>query len=316
MITISKLTRRYGDNTAVDDVSFEIGRGEIVGLLGHNGAGKTTLMKVLTGYLEPSQGTISVDGHDVVEQRIEAQQMIGYLPEAAPLYGEMLVQDYLLMMAGLRGVAPSEADNAVVEAILATDLADRALDPIRTLSKGLRQRVGIAQAIVHKPAVLVLDEPTNGLDPTQIRAIRDLINRLGQDTTVLLSTHILQEIEAVCDRVIVLMSGKVVTDAPLADLVTSRDIRITVNAEEQAARTHLHKLTGVQKVTYVGPDSRPGFHSYLVTAVDQAALAPLLASSALEAGWQIAAVAPDRVSLEHVFAKLEDEHIASAGGAA
>jgi len=169
MIRIDDVARHHGTIRAVDGISTEIGRGEIVGLLGHNGAGKTTLMKMITGYLEPTRGSIRVNGLDVVERREEAQRLVGYLPENAPLYPEMLVQEYLLMMAELRGVPRERAEHAVGRAVAATGLQDRLLQPIATLSKGYRQRVGIAQAIIHFPKVVILDEPTVGLDPIQIR---------------------------------------------------------------------------------------------------------------------------------------------------
>ena len=226
MISVKNLIKDYGDLRAVADISFEVERGEIVGLLGHNGAGKTTVMKVMTGYLEPTAGSVSVGGIDVVGDRIGVQRQIGYMPESAPLYREMLVQEYLLMMAQFRGLSAREQIPAVAEAVNATGLQARLLQPIGTLSKGYRQRVGLAQAILHKPDVLVLDEPTNGLDPVQILEIRSLIRRLAETTTVILSTHILSEIEAVCNRVVILIDGHLAADSTLGNLLETSVISL------------------------------------------------------------------------------------------
>src|SRR5580765_7905360 len=182
-IAISKLSKTYGRTRALADVSFEIQPGEVIGLLGPNGAGKTTLMKILTGYLEPDAGDVRVHGIDVIADQLSAQRRIGYLPESAPLYGEMLVQEYLEMMAAMRGVPESKRLTRLREVIRATGLVDRCVQPISSLSKGYKQRVGIAQAIVHEPDILILDEPTTGLDPAQIVEIRDLIKSLAEKST-------------------------------------------------------------------------------------------------------------------------------------
>ena len=248
------LTRRYGSLLAVDDFSVEIGRGEIVGLLGHNGAGKTTVMKVLTGFLEPSAGTVSVGGVDVTDDRSGVQRQIGYLPESAPLYPEMLVQEYLVMLAELRGVPAPNVDSAVVAAAASVGIVDYLVRPISTLSKGYRQRVGIAQAILHQPAVLVLDEPTNGLDPGQIQSIRALIRKLSANTTIILSTHILQEIEAVCDRVLVMIEGSLVADSPLSELLSSDVVCVSLRAGASDVEGRLGGIAGVQSVASRGVD--------------------------------------------------------------
>ena len=201
MIEAQRLTRRYGDFLAVADVSFAIDAGEIVGLLGHNGAGKTTIMKMLTGYLEPSAGAVQVDGVTVESAPLSVQASLGYLPESLPLYPELSVVDYLEYAARLRGVDPRKA---VHKAIASTELESKALDPISTLSRGFKQRVGVAQAILHEPKFLILDEPTNGLDPSQTQHMRALIQRLAQSATVILSTHIMQEVDAICGRAIIL----------------------------------------------------------------------------------------------------------------
>jgi ABC-2 type transport system ATP-binding protein len=309
MIRFDKVTRKYGPLVAVDDVSLSIPRGEIVGLLGHNGAGKTTLMKMLTGYLEPTSGTIEVGGVDVVKDRIGVQRQIGYLPENAPLYPEMLVQEYLLMMAELRGVPAERRAAAVSRAATRTGLVPRLLQPIGQLSKGYRQRVGIAQAIVHEPALLVLDEPTNGLDPVQIQSIRSLIQQLGKTTTIILSTHILQEVEAVCDRVLVMIDGKLSADAPLRDLLSSRALELSVD-EKADVRAALAATDGVRSVSSRGPDPDcAGNVLWRIDQADQADLVPKVLEIAARNAWKIAALAPERRTLEGVFKQLQADHV-------
>ena len=212
MIVAKNLTRNYGAVTAVDDVSLKIEAGEIVGLLGHNGAGKTTIMKMLTGFLEPTAGSVEINGHDMESARSLAQSCVGYLPENCPLYPEMSVVEFLDYAAELKGVSDDDRPKAIKEAIAATELGDKAMEPISSLSRGYRQRIGVAQAILHKPNIVILDEPTNGLDPSQIKHMRDLIKRLAENATVILSTHILQEVAAVCGRVIVVNRGRVALD--------------------------------------------------------------------------------------------------------
>ena len=230
VIEARSLTRRYGETLAVRNVGFSIGGGEIVGLLGHNGAGKTTIMKMLTGYLEPSSGNALVDGVDVAEAPGEVQRRLGYLPENCPVYPEMAVVDYLDYVAALRGVR--ERGAALRDVLDATDLTDRAFDAIGTLSRGYQQRVGVAQAIVHKPQLLILDEPTNGLDPSQTQHMRDLIRRLAEDATVILSTHIMQEVAAVCDRVMILRGGELAVDERLSALQESARVVLATDAAE------------------------------------------------------------------------------------
>jgi ABC-2 type transport system ATP-binding protein len=310
MIHVESLTRRYGDVVAVEGVTARIGRGEIVGLLGHNGAGKTTMMKVITGALEPSEGTVRVDDLDVVSQRESVQRRMGYLPENAPLYPEMTVREYLHLLAGLRGVTPENEAAAVTRAAESTGLVDRLDWTIGTLSKGLRQRVGLAQAIVHSPAVLVLDEPTNGLDPAQITAIRTLIRRLGEEgeTTILLSTHILQEVEAVCDRVMVLIQGRLVEDAPLKDLLAGQAVVLSVETGSSDVEQVLTALPGVEGVTNEGPDAHlPGFNTWRVRGLQGSLSSADIAQAAYGAGWKLGALSPERRTLEGVFRELEQQ---------
>lgn len=308
MISIRDLTRSYGDVRAVDGISLEIDRGEVVGLLGHNGAGKTTVMKLLTGYLEPSSGSVRIGGLEVASARGAAQRLIGYLPENAPLYPELAVQTYLQMMAALRGVPDGRIDEAVVQAARDTALEDRLGAPIHTLSKGYRQRVGLAQAIVHGPEVLVLDEPTNGLDPAQIQSIRELIRRLAARTTIILSTHILQEIEAVCDRVVVMIQGRIAADGTLRDLLSSRTASISVSgADPGTATARLSALAGVDSVQSLGPDpDNPGFDRYALGCGSGGNPVPAVIELAREAGWRIAGAALQRDTLEAFFARLHE----------
>ena len=312
MISVQGLGKRYGAVQAVEGVTFEVGRGEIVGLLGENGAGKTTVMKIITGFLEPTSGSVSVGGIDVVADRIGVQRQIGYLPENAPSYPEMLVQEYLLMMAEFRGMTGADADRAVVEAVRATGLTAWLLRPIASLSKGYKQRVGLAQAIIHRPEVLILDEPTNGLDPVQIVEIRKLIRDLAATTTVILSTHILSEIEAVCSRVVVLIDGELATDAKLADLLRSDSVRLSVASGSTDVAAKLGAVDGVESAQAVGADpEREGYERWAISCASGAAApTPAIVRAAADAGWNVAAIAPETPSLEQVFRDLTREHVA------
>jgi ABC-2 type transport system ATP-binding protein len=306
MIDVTDLSKSYGPVQALHGVSFHIDAGEIIGLLGPNGAGKTTMMKILTGYLQPSSGTAVVDGLDVLTQALEVQKRIGYLPENAPLYPELSVQAYLRMIADLRQIPPAEQPARLTEAIRATALEEYLTRPIGQLSKGYRQRVGLAQAIVHKPKLLILDEPTIGLDPTQIVEVRHLIRRLAQRSTVLLSTHILSEVEAVCDRVIILMNGEIRADAHLADLEASVDVILVLAEDTPIARTDLQALEGVRSVESF---STPDGTTYRVQASDSvrsssADLRPAIYDLAREKGWSVKELRRDVRTLEAVFNEL------------
>jgi ABC-2 type transport system ATP-binding protein len=242
MIEVQSLTRLYGKLAAVDEVSFNISDHEIVGLLGHNGAGKTTIMQMLSGYLEPSAGSIIIDGVELCSHAPLVQRHLGYLPENLPVYPEMMVADYLDYVATLKRIPSKERLTAVKGALLATDLTDRALDRIQVLSRGFRQRVGVAQAILGQPQLLILDEPTNGLDPNQAAHMRQLIKRLARQSTVILSTHIMQEVEAVCDRVLMLRHGKLVLDQGLSELHESRTLLLRTDAAAQPLASYLDRL--------------------------------------------------------------------------
>ena len=218
-IWVDNVQKRFGTQRALNGVQLRIGKGEVVGLLGPNGAGKSTLMRLVTGYLPPTEGRVEVCGFDVAEAPLETKKRVGYLPEHNPLHEEMYVQEYLLFVAGLHKVADRKA--RVAEVIREVGLTPEQSKTIGHLSKGYRQRVGLAQALLHDPEVLILDEPTSGLDPNQLVDIRALIRSLGKDRTVVLSTHIMQEVEAMCDRVVLIRLGEIVADAPLNDMVNA-----------------------------------------------------------------------------------------------
>jgi ABC-2 type transport system ATP-binding protein len=304
MIEVNRLVRRYGDFAAVDDVSFSITPGEVVGLLGHNGAGKTTIMKMLTGYIEPSQGKVLVDGIDVQIDPLGVQAQMGYLPESLPVYPELTVADYLVHAAQLRGLSP---EDAVPPALAATQMADKAFDRIDTLSRGYKQRLGVAQAILHKPRFLILDEPSNGLDPNQIQHMRALIRRLSEQATILLSTHIMQEVEAVCDRVLIVRNGKLVVDERLSDL--HRSTQIQLKSVEDAGVSAV--LEGVERVDSVS--GHGGSWSIRIGGsendsgdgrdVDLDAVIADVAGALVAANLPIYSLSPESRDLETIFAE-------------
>ena len=301
MIDVTHLSKSYGSVQALRDVSFHVEAGEIIGLLGPNGAGKTTMMKILTGYLQPTSGTAIVDGLDVLTHPLEVQKRIGYLPENAPLYPELSVQAYLKMIADLRQIPEAEQRARLSEAIYATSLEDHLTRPIGQLSKGYRQRVGLAQAILHHPKLLILDEPTIGLDPTQIVEVRHLIRRLAQDSTVFLSTHILSEVEAVCDRVIILLNGEIKADARLTDLEASPDIILVMEEDRPGAMAALQALEGVRTVDVT---STPDGPTYRVRVSDGQDLRPAIYALARDQGWPLKELRRDVRTLETVFNEL------------
>lgn len=315
MIEIIDLTKSYGPIEALQGISFNVASGEIVGLLGPNGAGKSTAMKILTGYLQPDQGTVEVDGLNVLTHTREVQARIGYLPENTPLYPELSVQSYLRMMADLRDIPREEQTACLSEAIYATGLADHLIRPIGQLSKGFRQRVGLAQAILHKPKLLILDEPTIGLDPTQIVEIRHLIRRLAENSTILFSSHILSEVEAVCNRVVILINGQVKADAHLAELSRSSEAILVLQTAVPGVEQALQALDNVQKVATVSlPD---GYPTYRLGGRDDADLCPLIYDLARRENWPVRELRRDVHTLETVFNQLatapveeidQDEH--------
>ncbi len=305
MIDVKDLSKSYGPVEALRGVSFEIREGEIVGLLGPNGAGKTTIIKILTGYLQPDAGTVTIDGLDVLARRQQVQARLGYLPENAPLYPDLSVQSYLRMMADLRGIPPGEQVRCISSAVYATGLADQLIRPIGELSKGYRQRVGLAQAILHRPKLLILDEPTVGLDPTQIVEIRRLIRRLAAHSTILFSTHILSEVEALCDRVIILMNGQVRADARLAELEVTPNAVVILGQATNGVDRALRGLKGVRMIESMRtPDGYPG---YRVVAAGDGDLCPHIYDLARQNDWPLRELRRDVRTLESVFNQLATE---------
>ncbi|MCU0519089.1 MAG: ABC transporter ATP-binding protein [Anaerolineae bacterium] len=304
MIDVTGLTKFYGPIRALEDVSFSIKSGEIVGLLGPNGAGKTTFLKILTGYLQPDEGTVLVDGLDVQEHTREVQSRVGYLPETAPLYPELSTQGYLQMIAALRLIPEEDRQRLISEAVYATGLEEHLTRPIGQLSKGFRQRVGLAQAILHKPKLLIFDEPTVGLDPTQIVEIRNLIRRLSKHSTVLFSTHILSEVEALCDRAIILINGRVEADARMAELAATSDAILVLQRPVSDARATLSKMALAQTVTSF--QSSDGYPALRVHGKPNAAsaLTPAIYDLARQNGWPVRELRRDVRTLESVFNAL------------
>ena len=296
MIDAEGLTRRYGETLAVNAVDFSVGDGEIVGLLGHNGAGKTTIMKMLTGYLEPSAGQARVDGINVAERPEQVQQRLGYLPENCPVYPEMTVVDYLDYVAGLRGVV--DRARALRDVLDATDLTGRAFDAIGTLSRGYRQRVGVAQAIVHEPQLLILDEPTNGLDPSQTQHMRELILRLAEKATVILSTHIMQEVDAVCGRVMILRGGELAVDEQLDALKESARVTLATDAAQAEVEA---AVNGFAKVASHGEDYAIDFDD-----PPDAQHTAELARRLVAGGVAIHGLAAEKRDLEMVFRQVNE----------
>ncbi|UCC64027.1 MAG: ATP-binding cassette domain-containing protein [Anaerolineae bacterium] len=301
MIDVTDVSKSYAAIQALSGVSFHVGAGEIIGLLGPNGAGKTTMMRILTGYLQPDSGQLTVDGLDVLTDTLEVRKRIGYLPENAPLYPELSVQAYLRMIADLRQIPEDEQPARLSEAVRATALTDHLARPIGELSKGYRQRVGLAQALVHRPQVLIFDEPTAGLDPTQIVEVRRLIRRLAQNSTVLLSTHILSEVEATCDRVIILLNGEVRADARLADLAATTDAVLVLSERVPDAFRDLRALAGVRSVE--AAQMAEGYE-FRIRGSDGADLRPAIYELAREKNWPLRELRRDVRTLETVFNEL------------
>ena len=264
MIKVENLSRYYGDFLAVNDVSFNIEKGQIVGLLGHNGAGKTTIMKMLTSILEPSSGNILINNINIKDDPLSVKKYIGYLPENCPTYQDFTVIEYLSFLASLKDITGNKLKEALKEAIDKTNLKDRLLSPIHTLSKGLRQRVGLAGAILGRPPILILDEPTSGLDPKQIGETRKLIKELSQTSTIILSTHIMQEVEAMCQRVLIMSNGKLTKDESLKNLKKADSIILKTKYNENFFR-ELSKMINIENEILIIDDSKDFFECEIKT---------------------------------------------------
>jgi ABC-2 type transport system ATP-binding protein len=318
MIEVQGLTKHYGRVTAVDDISFRVERGEILGFLGPNGAGKTTTMRILTGYMPPSEGRATVAGFDVFEQPIEAKRRTGYLPETPPLYPDMTVREYLDFVARIKGIPSAERRSrldAVMERTRIDDMADR---HCAKLSKGYRQRVGLAQAILHNPEVLVLDEPTAGLDPKQIIETRELIKGLAGTHTIILSTHILPEVSQTCQRVVIINRGRVVAiDTPdnlTARLRGSEAMYVQIDALGRDARPVLQQVPGVTQVADAG--RRDGLAAYEVRSAAGHDVRRELSRAIVAEGWGLLELRPMRMSLEEIFLHLTTEDAAQPAAGA
>ncbi len=303
MIEVRGVTKRYGSLVAVDDLSFEVDRGEVVGFLGPNGAGKTTTMRMITGTLQPDEGAVHLDGVPIGDALTRAKRRIGYLPEANPLYDDMLVAEYLDFVADLRGLGWEERRRGVADAVDEADVGAVFYRPIGECSKGFRQRVGMAAAILHRPEVLILDEPTEGLDPNQRVEIRKLVANLGRERTVLLSTHVMQEVEATCSRVVILTRGRLAAEGTVEELITTRSggSRYVVEAVGDGVTEALAALPGAESPTTEGVEGRirVSFESH-----GDRDLRPDVFRLATDRGWTLWELHRERNSLEQVFRNL------------
>lgn len=304
MIEIQNLTKTYGSLTAVESLSLSVPKGQILGFLGPNGAGKSTTMRILTGYLSATGGSVTVDGLDVEEEPLAVKKKIGYLPESAPIYGDMLVYDYLLFIAGTRGITGKHLDESLMRAAKLCGIVEVMHRSVKTLSKGYRQRVGLALAMLDDPDVLILDEPTSGLDPNQIVEIRSIIKDIGREKTVIFSTHILSEAEATCDRVVIINKGKIVADGQADELKNALSGGVTVrilleNAVKEEVEERLSALSGVSKVTCSDQD---GAILVLVSATVDPRKS--LYEALKREPWELLEFAREKKSLEETFRDL------------
>ncbi len=305
MIDVRQVTRFYGRVMAVDNISFQVDKGEILGFLGPNAAGKTTTMRILTTYMPATSGTVRVAGYDVQEQSMQVRKRIGYLPENPPLYMEMRVADYLDFVAKIKGVDPRDRKKAVAEVMDKVGIRTVSGRVIKTLSKGFKQRVGLAQALVHNPDVLILDEPTIGLDPKQIIEVRQLIKSLAGTHTIILSTHILPEVSMTCERVVIINKGRVVAeDTPdnlTRKLAGNQRLYLEVGGPVEEVRRTLLQVPGVIKITVQSSEKTAGLQ---VESQSDSEIRPLLAKTVIERGWQLFEMKPEGMSLEDVFLQL------------
>ncbi len=301
MIEVLNLTKNYGDRTAIDNLNFKIEKGDVVGLLGPNGAGKSTTMKIITGFMSPTSGVARIGGFDVFESPLEVKKKIGYLPETPPLYLDMTVEDYLRYVAELKLVPSAEIKKNIEKSLLKTQLLSVRKRVIRNLSKGFKQRVGIAQALVSNPEVLVLDEPTVGLDPKQVAEIRELIKELKGSHTIILSTHILSEVQATCNKVIIIHQGKIVAQDSIDQIEKMNQGFVTLNLKTRAAKNIkliLEKIEGVKSV------SASDDLTYVIEMSDRADLTDDIAAEVLKSGAGLVELVRSKNQLEDVFLRL------------
>lgn len=306
MIEVSHVSRNFGDFRAVNDVSFSIPTGQIVGLLGPNGAGKTTTMRMITGFLEPTSGTVTIDGIDICENPVEAKKKIGYMPESAPLYGEMIVEDYLVYIAKIYGQNPEEKVPALCAECGLKEVMSK---NISELSRGNRQRVALAHALMNDPEILILDEPTSGLDPNQVEDVRAIIREIGKTRTVIVSTHILSEVETICIRAIIISGGKLVADSSIEELKnsigTSSTVYVTVGGSGASGAVELAKsISGVTGVTANSVEN--GLTQLVVSVNGDSEIRPALIRKLVEGGCDLYEAALNKNSLEDVFHTLTE----------
>ena len=317
MIEVRHLSKRFGRTVAVNDVSFDVKKGEVLGFLGPNGAGKTTTMRILTCYLAPDSGSASVAGYDVFDDSLEVRRRVGYLPESAPLYQDMDVTSYLGFVAEVRGIPREDRRHRINAMIDVCGLGSVIGRGVAELSKGYKQRVGLAQTLIHDPEFLVLDEPTTGLDPSQIIEIRELIKEIGKERTVILSTHILPEVEATCSRVIIINEGSLVASGTPEELHSAAGGEDTIHVSikgEGAVESALGAIGGVASVT--GSAGEGGFTRYVVKAADGAVTGEAIFRAAVENGWTLNELRRETLSLEDIFLRLTTQDPGAAGGEA
>ena len=308
MIEVSHVSRNFGDFRAVNDVSFSIPTGQIVGLLGPNGAGKTTTMRMITGFLSPSSGTVKIDGIDICENPVEAKKKIGYMPESAPLYGEMIVEDYLRYIADIYGQNPDEKVPALCKECGLKEVMSK---NISELSRGNRQRVALAHALMNDPEILILDEPTSGLDPNQVEDVRSIIREIGKTRTVIVSTHILSEVETICSRAIIISGGKLVADSSIEELKnsigSSSSVYLTIGGNTENAEKAAGLIKSIAGVSAVSTNSLEGGLTELVVSVNgDTEIRPALIKKLVEGGYDLYEATINRNTLEDVFHTLTE----------
>lgn len=322
MIEITDVSRLFGTFKAVSDLSFSIPTGQIVGLLGPNGAGKTTTMRMITGFLKPTAGTIKIDGEDITENPVKSKSKIGYMPESAPLYSDMIVDDYLHYVANMQGQNPDEKVPLLCKECGLSEVMHK---NISELSRGYRQRVGLAHALMNDPEILILDEPTSGLDPNQVEDVRSLIKEIGKTRTVIVSTHILSEVEMLCSRVIIISGGRLVADSPTDQLRTryasAAVVRVSTSATETELSSVLNGIEGIESLSFEknetdasGDGGKNIASSVLVSVKNNSEIRPQLAKAVLNAGYDLFELNLQKNSLEDVFHKLTADNGSENGG--
>lgn len=307
MIEIKNLTKKFGNNVILDGISFEVKRGEILGFLGPNGAGKTTTMKIITSFWSPTSGSVAIGGDDILKDSLKIRKRIGYLPETVPLYEDMMVYEYLKFIAEVRGLEKDKIKERIKEVIKVCSLSEVVKKPIEELSKGYRQRLGLAQAIMHDPDILILDEPTTGLDPNQIVEIRNLIKELGKEKTVIFSTHILSEVSATCNRVIIINNGKIVGEGNPDELTKKAGgkeiIYVKIKGPKDSVLEKIGQMENVAGVDFKDTESE-NIHGYEVEPRDDTDIRESLAKLVMDNNWGILEFNKKTVSLEDVFREL------------